>query len=184
MSSSTQIREFQQRDALPIAVGGTTYYLQNLVFPNQLVADVPARPASPSAPSPSPAPVAVPRTLADTSHFPPSLRETITSLPPELLALFLALPSLPQISSPSSFPPSFPLDRLPPRLRAPETLVPALYALLQAVDPQSAQRWHWRDVRKVRRALDVVWEGRRWEDVVQEQKARPNEGPRCAFCLV
>ncbi|BGP38488.1 tRNA dimethylallyltransferase, mitochondrial [Rhodotorula kratochvilovae] len=175
---NSQIDDLQRREALPIAVGGTTYYLQNLVFPNQLVNDVSSRPHSPEPSSSTSSLAPEPKTLADVAHFPPSLLSSISSLPSELLALFLALPALPAISSPSSLPPSFPLALLPPRLRSPDTLVPALYSLLQALDPASAARWHWRDVRKVRRALDIVLEGRRWEDVREEQQARPSEGPR------
>ena len=171
---------------MPICIGGTSYYLQHLIFPNQLVGDMPtqqpatdsARSVSPTAPSPPPTPPAV-RTVADLEHFPPSLKDTITSLPPELLSLFLAIPALPDISTPDSFPPSFPVHVLPPRLRSPTTLTPALYRLLSEVDPKSAERWHWRDIRKVHRALDIVWQGKRWEDVVQEQTAQPAEGPRC-----
>ncbi|KWU44068.1 tRNA dimethylallyltransferase [Rhodotorula sp. JG-1b] len=181
----SMIDELEKDDVLPICVGGTSYYLQHLIFPNQLVGDMPtqqpttdsARSVSPTAPSPPPTPPAV-RTVADLEHFPPSLKDTITSLPPELLSLFLAVPALPDISTPDSFPPSFPVHVLPPRLRSPTTLTPALYRLLSEVDPKSAERWHWRDIRKVHRALDIVWQGKRWEDVVQEQTAQPAEGPR------
>ncbi|TKA57427.1 hypothetical protein B0A53_00656 [Rhodotorula sp. CCFEE 5036] len=180
------IDELEKVDVLPICVGGTSYYLQHLIFPNQLVGDTPAQlpatghsrstsPTAPSSPPPTPPPV---RTVADLDHFPPPLKDTITSLPPELLSLFLAIPALPDISTPDSFPPSFPLHVLPPRLRSPTTLTPALYRLLSEVDPKSAERWHWRDIRKVHRALDIVWQGKRWEDVVQEQTAQPAEGPR------
>ncbi|GAA5851464.1 hypothetical protein JCM9279_001075 [Rhodotorula babjevae] len=177
-----KIDELEGRETLPIAVGGTSYYLQNLVFPGQLVDDAPSsRPSSPDPTSPhpaTPAPAPDPRTLADLANFPPALIDRITSLPSPLLALFLAFPSLPPLSSPSSLPPSFPASLLPPDLRDPEALVPALYALLQHVDPPSAARWHWRDVRKVGRALEIVWTGRTWEDVREEQRARPSEGPR------
>ncbi|CEQ42808.1 SPOSA6832_04660, partial [Sporobolomyces salmonicolor] len=172
-----QIDELRARGTLSIAVGGTSYYLQNLVFPNQLVADV-ASSSRPSSPEP---PSASPKTLDDVADFPPRLLEAIKALPAELLSLFFVLPALPDISTPDDFPPRFPLDLLPPRLRSPETLVPALYTLLKTLDPASADRWHWRDVRKVRRALDIVWEGRRWEDVVSEQQQKSNEGPRQAF---
>lgn len=33
-----------------------------------------------------------------------------------------------------------------------------IYALLAAVDPKEAGRWHWRDGRKVRRGLERWWE--------------------------
>ncbi|BGP14440.1 hypothetical protein JCM10213_004563 [Rhodosporidiobolus nylandii] len=168
-----KIDDLKERDVLPICVGGTTYYLQNLIFPNQLVND-----PSAEASTPCTSLSYTPRTTNDVHKFPPSLRQAIETLPEELLTLFLALPCLPQLSTPDDFPHSFPQHLLPPRLRSPETLTPALFNLLQRIDPSSAERWHWRDIRKVRRALDIVWEGRRWEDVVQEQQARPNEGTR------
>lgn len=189
-----QIDDLEKANILPICVGGTSYYLQHLIFPNQLVGEAPVQAASSRPPSPTstgapdPAstwapPPGVPvspavRTLADIEHFPPLLKDAITSLPSELLSLFLAVPALPDISTPDSFPPSFPLHVLPPRLRSPTTLTPALYRLLSEVDPKSAERWHWRDIRKVHRALDIVWQGKRWEDVVQDQSAQPSQGPR------
>ncbi|GAA5905356.1 tRNA dimethylallyltransferase [Sporobolomyces salmoneus] len=167
-----KIDELESRQALPICVGGTSYYLQNLIFPNQLVSDL----SEPQQPTPTPLPA--PRTIDGISSFPAALREAIETLPDELRELFLVLPALPATSTPDEFPIPFPLDLLPPRLRSPDTLTPALYRLLQSVDPSSAERWHWRDVRKVRRALDIVWQGQRWQDVVNEQQKRTNEGPR------
>ncbi|GAA5879550.1 hypothetical protein JCM16303_003248 [Sporobolomyces ruberrimus] len=167
-----KIDELEARAALPICVGGTSYYLQNLVFPNQLVSDV----SEPRPPSPIPS--NSPRTLGDIASFPPSIIEAVENLPDELRELFLALPALPATSTPDDFPQPFPLNLLPPRLRSPDTLTPALYRLLQLLDPSSAERWHWRDIRKVRRALDIVWEGRRWEDVVAAQQEKRSEGSR------
>ncbi|KAL7340048.1 tRNA dimethylallyltransferase [Rhodotorula toruloides] len=172
-------RELRQRGAVPIAVGGTSYYLQHLVFPDRLAGPLPpSRPATPPAEFSASADTAERRSLADVAQFPPDLRTCIESLPAELLDLFLAFPALPAISTPDEFPPRFPLQLLPPRLRSPATLAPALYSLLQAVDPKSAERWHWRDIRKVQRSLAIVWEGRRWDEVVQEQRETPSEGPR------
>ncbi|KAJ8295762.1 tRNA dimethylallyltransferase [Rhodotorula toruloides] len=172
-------RELRQRGTVPVAVGGTSYYLQHLVFPDRLAGSLPpSRSKTPPAESFSAAEPAERRSLADIAHFPPDLRDSIDSLPAELLDLFLAFPALPAISTPDDFPPGFPLQLLPPRLRSPATLPPALYSLLQAVDPKSAERWHWRDIRKVQRSLAIVWEGRRWDEVVQEQRETPSEGPR------
>ncbi|ORY79368.1 IPP transferase-domain-containing protein [Leucosporidium creatinivorum] len=174
-----KITELEKEGTISIAVGGTAYYLQNLIFPNQLVADAPP-PPRPSTPPPTDAAEPPPalKTAEDFAHFPPSLREVILSLPAELLDLFFALPSLPQTSTPDEFPPKFPVDLLPPSYRTPETLTPAVYAILTHVDPASASRWHWRDVRKVRRALEIVWEGRRWEDVRNQQEEKKDEGSR------
>jgi tRNA dimethylallyltransferase len=182
-AQSSKTRELRRRGALPIAVGGTSYYLQHLVFPDRLASTLPpSRPPTPPADLTTSAPdVHEVRSLADIAHFPPDLRASIESLPTEPLHLFLAFPALPAISTPDDFPPGFPLQLLPPRLRSPATLAPALYSLLQAVDPQSAERWHWRDIRKVQRSLAIVWEGRRWTEIVQEQQEAPAEGPRCVW---
>ncbi|GEM07058.1 tRNA dimethylallyltransferase [Rhodotorula toruloides] len=172
-------RELRQRGTLPIAVGGTSYYLQHLVFPDRLAGNLAAfRSTTPPVESRNSLESVEPRSLDDLAHFPRDLRTHIESLPAELLDLFLAFPALPAISTPDKFPPGFPIQLLPPRLRCPATLAPALYSLLQAVDPKSAERWHWRDIRKVQRALAIFWEGKRWDEVVQEQRETPSEGPR------
>lgn len=168
-----QIFKLHASKRLPIAVGGTTYYIQNLIFPNQLVSDVPppTRPDSPPLTFVT-RETSIPKTHSDVAHFPPSLLAAIDALPPALLALFYALPALPQTSTPAFFPPNFPVELLPPECQSPETFVTSCYALLKLLDPDSAARWHWRDVRKVRRGVEVVWQGRRWEDVVSEQTAK------------
>lgn len=188
-----QIADIHSRGRLPIAVGGTTYYIQNLVFPNGLVADVPLPPRS-TTPTPTEllsldaleidssastsATTTYPvKSYADIVHFSSSLRAAILSLPADLLALFYALPAFPQTSTPSSFPPGVSLDSIPPPFRSPETFASGVYALLLHVDPESARRWHWRDIRKVRRSVEIVWEGRRWKDIV-EQQAEKEEGAR------
>lgn len=194
LNQVTQIKDLHEHSTLPIAVGGTTYYLQNVIFPNKLVSDVP--PSPPPSPPPtasnllsdSPSPSATPsppppRTAADIAHFPPALRSTILSLPADLLSLFYVFPNLPLTSTPSFFPPSFPVDLLPAPYRTPEAFVTAVYAILVHCDPSSAARWHWRDIRKVRRGVDIVWEGRRWDEVTQRQKDMKEEGARCAVWL-
>lgn len=182
MLGTIKTRELRRRGALPIAVGGTSYYLQHLVFPDRLASTLPpSRPPIPPADLPRAPDVHEVRSMADIAHFPPDLRASIESLSTELLHLFLAFPALPAISTPDDFPPGFPLQLLPPRLRSPATLAPALYSLLQAVDPRSAERWHWRDIRKVQRSLAIVWEGRRWTEIVQEQQEAPGDGPRCVW---
>ncbi|KAI5481562.1 tRNA dimethylallyltransferase [Pseudohyphozyma bogoriensis] len=175
-----KVEALHSTDTLPVVVGGTSYYLQHLVFPNNLVSDAPPplRPTtptasnlSPSAPSPSPS-APVPRTIEDISHFPESLLSSILSLPAPLLELFYLLPVLPPTSTIAEFSPSFPVDSLPSEYRTAEAFASAVYAILVHVDEKSAERWHWRDVRKVRRAVDIVWEGRRWQDVLDDQSKK------------
>ncbi|KAK4051800.1 tRNA dimethylallyltransferase, mitochondrial [Microbotryomycetes sp. JL201] len=171
-----KIKELHHKSVVPIAVGGTAYYLQHLVFPNQLVSDVPVEVTVQS--------TANKKSLDDTAHFPQDLKQSIMSLPAELLELFFALPTLPAISTPDEFPPSFPLEMLPNSMRTPEELTSSLYTLLKLVDPDSASRWHWRDIRKVRRALEIVWEGRRWNDVQRAQQQREAEAGGARFATL
>ncbi|KAM0754775.1 tRNA isopentenyltransferase [Meredithblackwellia eburnea MCA 4105] len=184
-----KINELQDESKLPIVVGGTTYYVQHLIFPNSLVSDAPSDLPPPSTPpshlpessetsDPSSLPAIEPRPISSISNFPESLRSSIMSLPGDLFALFFLHPSLPLTSSPSEFPPLFPVSTLPPPFRTPESLAAALYAMLTHVDPRSAARWHWRDIRKVRRAIDIVWEGRRWQDVLDFQANNSDRGAR------
>lgn len=175
-------------------MGGTTYYVQNLIFPNGLAADVPLPPRStsplpaslldsstseqsdhtPSASTSKGYPV---KSYQDIAHFSSSLRNAIISLPADLLALFYALPFFPQTSSPSSFPPGIQLDSIPPAFRTIDAFASAVYAILLHVDPENARRWHWRDIRKVRRGIEIVWEGRRKKDIV-DQQAEQEKGAR------
>lgn len=120
------------------------------------------------------------KSYADIAHFSCSLRNAILSLPPDLLALFYALPSFPATSTPNAFSPLADLSTIPAPFRDPEKFAAAVYAILVHVDEASAKRWHWRDIRKVRRSLEIVWQGRRWKDIVegQEEKREDGEGSR------
>ena len=72
---------------------------------------------------------------------------------------------------------------LPEVYRTPDEFVTGCYQLLLLLDEESAARWHWRDVRKIRRSIEVVWEGRRWDEVVKSQEAK-EEGPRFVVSLI
>lgn len=156
-------------------MGGTTYYLQNVIFPNQLVRDVPPL-VQPVTPPPMTSPL--PRTADDLSHFDASLRTAILSLPVNLLELFYILPNLPNSSTPTFWSPQFPVHLLPLAYQDIAAFTPACYAILLALDPESAVRWHWRDIRKVRRGIDIVWQGRRWSEVTERQVAMKENGSR------
>ena len=121
---------------LPILVGGTAYYAQHLIFP------------STSLPS-----------STTSTQLSAETQASIQHLRPDLAALLKCLPDLPAISSPASFPPGFPTHKLPESLRESEAFASALWQLFNALDPQGAQRWHWRDVRKVRRHLELFLAG-------------------------
>ena len=54
----------------------------------------------------------------------------------------------------------------------------ALYSLLSSLDPQMAQRWHWKDSRKILRSLNIIKEsGRLGSELVTEQN-EVNDPPR------
>ncbi|KAG1801783.1 tRNA isopentenyltransferase [Suillus subaureus] len=106
------IDETHRMDMIPIIVGGTSYWIQHLMFPNRL-------------PTPG-------QTLSD------SVTQSIANLPPELLELFNALPEHPPSAA------SHPQDAM------------LLHRLLTALDEPVAQRWHWRDTRKVMGSLRVI----------------------------
>ena len=96
-------------------------------------------------PSQSPSPLAEPL-------WSEQLSLSITSLPPDLLLLFQHLPEEPpcaKVNPDGAF-----------RLRS----------LLSKLDPIVSQRWHWKDLRKVLRSLQIIkqcWQ--RLSDIIAEQ---------------
>ncbi|MBW0462792.1 hypothetical protein O181_002507 [Austropuccinia psidii MF-1] len=178
-----KIQELHQKDRLPIVVGGTGYYIQNLILPGRLVKD-----AQPTIINSQKDLCVVQSTdsahhLLDTSsiitqciqrEFHPRLIQSFKNLPPDLIQLCFLLPSLPPFSTPKEFPPDFPTHLLPSNYQPPSATAQdfciALHAALKVVDPVMAGRWHWRDLRKVRRSLEVaVCTGRRMSDLVVKQ---------------
>jgi tRNA dimethylallyltransferase len=122
---------------VPIIVGGTSYWIQHLIFPNRL-------------PTPS-------QSSSD------SVARSIANLPPDLLELFNALPE----QSPSAA--SHPQEAM------------LLHKLLTALDEPVAQRWHWKDTRKVMGSLRVIKDtGRTPSEVIAEQ-SKTALIPRFAF---
>ncbi|KAG1835622.1 tRNA isopentenyltransferase [Suillus variegatus] len=120
------IDETHRMDKIPIIVGGTSYWIQHLIFPNRL-------------------PTAA-QSLSD------SVAQSIANLPPDLLELFNALPE----QTPSAA--SHPEDAL------------LLHKLLTALDEPVAQRWHWRDTRKVMGSLRVIKDtGKAPSEIILEQ---------------
>jgi tRNA dimethylallyltransferase len=63
-----------------------------------------------------------------------------------------------------------------------------LWKLLEALDPEMASRWHWKDSRKVLRNLEIIVEtGERASDVVKNQDTQPLESryvPLSTFLLI
>ncbi|KAI8449279.1 IPP transferase-domain-containing protein [Phakopsora pachyrhizi] len=111
--ATEKVREIHDKNLLPIIVGGTGYYIQNLVFPGRLVRDS-------------------------------ILAKSITGL----------------------------TRAIDPKSTT-EDLCLGLYEALKVVDPIMAQRWHWRNLRKVRRSLEViVCSGKRMSSLIDEQDRR------------
>lgn len=124
-------------DKIPIVVGGTSYWIQHLMFPNRL-------------PTPS-------QSLSD------SATHSVANLPPDLLELFNALPESP----PSAI--SHPQDAM------------LLHKLLTALDEPVAQRWHWKDTRKVMGSIRVIKDtGKTPSEIIAEQ-SKAALIPRFAF---
>jgi len=124
---------------VPIVVGGTSYWMQHLMFPNRL-------------PTPSGSPSE-------------SVTNAIANLPPDLLQLFNALPEQP-----------------PSATTHPQEAV-RLHKLLTALDKPVAQRWHWKDTRKVIGSIRVIKDtGRTPSEVIAEQ-SKIALTPRFAFFL-
>lgn len=133
-------------------VGGTTYWIQNLLFPNRLItenkSDSVLRPAK----------------------FGDSLQHVVDALPTSQLKLFHKIPEGLQTTS----------------MTKDESY--DLWKLLEALDPEMASRWHWKDSRKVLRNLDIIVEtGERASDVVKNQDTQPLESryvPLSRFLLI
>ena len=153
-----------ERSVLPVVAGGTAYYVQSLLFPELLVGDRLRDSAQASGAE-----------AVDLSHISSDtvLGERLAQLGDDKRATLRLLPSLPNISSVAGFAPGFPVERLPSSdLRDIEHFAMSRYETLQTLDPETASRWHWRDIRKVRRCLEICTaEGRPASEVWAAQKA-------------
>ena len=135
------------------------YFIQHLLFPGRLVSAEEDRQEG-----------ARHRPLTDLAGLSPEQKDRVLQLPKNVQELLFTFDTLPLISTPSSFPPNFPTSQLPSELRDPESYTSAVYQCLQAIDPVIAQRWHWRDIRKVSRSLQIfVQTGQLHGEIVKEQ---------------
>lgn len=140
-----QIDETHRRNQIPIVVGGTAYWIQHLLFPGRLAAldENTAPQTGPDATSGSGEPPPTPSA---------QLQGAIASIPHELRPLFDVLPGRPPVAD----------------THASEAF--NLHRLLAAIDPPIAQRWHWKDTRKVLRSLELIKEtGRLSSEIIAEQ---------------
>ncbi|KAI0822648.1 tRNA isopentenyltransferase [Trametes gibbosa] len=133
------IEETHNMNLLPIVVGGTSYWIQHLIFPERMVSLDKQGIGSQTPPTSRP-----PQSE--------SLTNALAALPPELLELFNNLP-----------------EQAPTADGDPSS-AHKLHDLLLALDPLVAQRWHWRDARKVLTNLRILHDtGRLASEVIREQ---------------
>lgn len=153
------LRDFQ----LPIVCGGTHYYVQHFLFP--------------------PSALSVDRS-GESSTASLSKSQHTKWTPPCTYAQLEAnhaLPAQPDQKMTEALG-NFYLPEAAPTNN--EGLL-SLYRLLEWVDPAEAQRWHWRDGRKVRRAIERWWEaqadsihnddGAGTQDHAKDELAPPND---------
>ncbi|KAK2467099.1 hypothetical protein APHAL10511_001357 [Amanita phalloides] len=141
------IDETHRRNEIPILVGGTSYWIQHLLFPGHLLSEGKLL---------SPPGSRTDNAIQEQSAF---MTRSISSLKTENLELFTNLPDLP-----------------PSAAEAPKDAW-RLYTLLSELDPAMSNRWHWRDTRKVLRSLQIIKEsGRKASDVIAEQATNPLHG--------
>ena len=148
--NSLQIDETHKRNQIPIVVGGTSYWIQHLMFPNRLASSFETSPSEEGSTASRP----------QTPTVSQRLTQYIATLPPELLQLFESLPEQ------------------PPSAASDPELAWALHKLLSALDPPVAQRWHWKDTRKVLRSLCIIRDSGRLSSEIITQQARVVSRPR------
>lgn len=146
-----QIEDTHNANQIPIVVGGTSYWIQHLIFPERM-ASLEKSENTPGQQEPSSPPSE-------------SFKNALGALPPELLDLFNNLPEH------------------APRADDDIELSHRLHDLLMALDPLVAQRWHWRDTRKVLTNLRVIQENRRLASEVIREQSKAIPKPRY-FCTV
>ncbi|KAK7693137.1 hypothetical protein QCA50_002703 [Cerrena zonata] len=144
------IEETHRRNQVPIIVGGTSYWIQHLIFPNRLASLERLNEKDERPPAP----------MSET------LATAVNALSQKSSELYHDLPK--QLSSDYTDADS----------------ASALYSLLSSLDPQMAQRWHWKDSRKVLRSLNIIKEsGRLGSELVSEQN-QVNDPPRYRSLLL
>ncbi|KAF5391798.1 hypothetical protein D9757_001656 [Collybiopsis confluens] len=135
------VNDAHDKNQIPIVVGGTSYWIQHLLFPDRLAKDI-----NSELDDGPPSPVLKHPALST------DLARSIESLPLDLMQLLNSLP-----------------DPAPSADADPEGAL-QLFNLLNTLDATMAARWHWRDTRKVLRSLRIIQEsGQRPSDLIREQ---------------
>ncbi|KAJ3182211.1 hypothetical protein HDU85_003253 [Gaertneriomyces sp. JEL0708] len=154
------IDQIHSRNRIPILVGGTNYYIQSLLWKQQIIAA-----ASDCEPA-----MAENRQVIEEDIAHPSIANS-----PLATQIAECLRGDNNALTESSDSP---------------TIDVRMFEILQKVDPAMAQRWHPRDLRKVRRSLQIFYtSGKRHSEWLAEQKeTEEQEGnqlrfPTCVFWL-
>lgn len=146
--TANQISDAHSSGKVPIVVGGTTYWIQQLLLPGRL----PFESEQASFPGLSPP--------AGGEAYSDGISSALSRLKADLRELFDALP------------------KVAPSVADDPSTTLALYNLLKALDPASAARSDWRDTKRVLRELTIMKEkGRRASEIHQERSA-VTLGPR------
>ncbi|KAL9935574.1 hypothetical protein V8E36_005922 [Tilletia maclaganii] len=137
-----------ERPVLPVVAGGTSYYVQHLLFPGHLFSD-----------SRDDAPKDNVQALSDEA------KQWASGLPEDLQASWSNFIKAAGLSSSDT-------EAADNQQRQSRNISAELWTLLQAVDPAMAARWHPNDDRKILRSLTVfATTGRRHSDWLQAQEA-------------
>ncbi|KAF8636745.1 hypothetical protein AX17_003548 [Amanita inopinata Kibby_2008] len=155
------IAETHARSEIPIVVGGTSYWLQHLIFPGRLVSEGKSLTTSVASPPAS-------SNEHEQVQYSDALSHAISILKPDLYTLFTNLPDQ------------------PPSASTDPDVAFLLFSLLSDLDPAIASRWHWRDTRKVLRSLQIIRDtGRMASEILVEQSNDAMQGkPRFrTLCL-
>lgn len=151
-------RECISRDRLPILVGGTTYYIQHLLFPGNVVAARGQEDAEQMGPFETVANTEP--TVAVVAPFEAELLDAMENLSDANRLTWQAFAATSANTNVFKMPP--PRD---------------LWNLLHALDPFMARRWHPSDGRKIANSLRVIAStGKRHSDWIAEQEAAAAAG--------
>lgn len=162
---------------LPIICGGTHYFIQHFLFPpNELSLERPAEQQAARSSDP------LATTWTPPGPCPPTPQDMPSALRILLDTFWMPNASFPAADdAPGTAKDTTPTSR--PTLDSNHELL-SLWKVLDSIDPREAQRWNWRDGRKVRRAIERWWERGGGAVVTQtERKDGPADGRRARWVL-
>lgn len=152
------MNDLHHRDCIPVVAGGTTYYIQHLLLPGRLVSNTATNIERPST-----------LDLSSEQITEIANRASRIKMKGEQINLLQQVINLPYGST---------------ELQADPVEV---WKLLNLLDQEMANRWHYKDTRKILRSIRVLFEtGRRHSEIIKEQSLErqasesdteaPNEG--------